>query len=110
MNPLESLDLEGLSKLSPPVLLMLFLNLVGYGLNKNPYVENKFIPVILFILGGILYPFIGILDATQRHPHVHLGIIGMIIGGAAVGANQILRQFKTSNNENENKPENTPKP
>lgn len=104
MNPLESLDLSSLQTMSPPVLFMLFLNLLGYGLAKSPFFDNRFIPVVLFAVGGIVYPFIGILDATQRHPHVHLSIIGFIIGGAAVGANQLLRQFKTSNNENENPP------
>lgn len=104
MNPLESLDLSSLQTMSPPVLVMLFLNLLGYGLAKSPLFDNRFIPVVLFLTGACVYPFIGILDATQRHPHVHLGIIGFIIGGAAVGANQLLRQFKTSNNENENPP------
>lgn len=94
MNPLDSLDLNTLSQLSPPVLLMLFLNLVGFGLNKTDYISNKWIPLILFSLGGILYPMIGIVEASQRHPVIHLAIIGCIIGAAAVGTNQLYRQIK----------------
>lgn len=99
MNPLESLDLNTLSQLSPPVLLMLFLNLVGFGLTKTPVIDNKWIPILLFLLGGFLYPFIGIVEASQRHPTVHLAIIGSIIGGAAVGTNQVFRQIKTPKEE-----------
>lgn len=99
MNPLESLDLNTLSQLSPPVLLMLFLNLIGFALNKSPFIDNKYIPLLLPITGGILYPFIGTIEATQRHPSVHLAIIGCIIGGAAVGTNQLYRQFKGDNTQ-----------
>lgn len=99
MNPLESLDLNTLSQLSPPVLLMLFLNLVGVGLNKSPIIDNKYIPLVLPITGGIVYPFIGIIEATQRHPIVHLAIIGCIIGAGAVGTNQLYRQFKGDNTQ-----------
>lgn len=99
MNPLDSLDLNTLGQLSPPVLLMLFLNLVGYGLSKAPVLDNKWIPLILPILGGIVYPFIGTIEASQRHPTVHLAIIGCIIGGAAVGTNQLFRQLKGDSNQ-----------
>lgn len=103
---LENLDLDSITKLSPPVLLMFFLNMVGYALNKSP-IDNKYIPIIMFVLGGIIYPFIGMIEASQRHPAVHLGIIGCCIGGAAVGANQVLRQLK---NTNEDKTTSIPQP
>ena len=53
----------------------------------------------MFVLGGAIYPFIGMIEASQRHPIVHLVIIGCCIGGAAVGANQLIRQLKGQKDE-----------
>lgn len=88
-------SLDDLAKLSPTVILILFLNIVGFSLKKSP-LDNRYIPIVLMVLGSIAYNFIGLeaLKPGTRYPHVTLTMLGAIIGFASVGLNQAYRQFK----------------
>lgn len=80
---------------SPPVALALALNVVGLALKKAP-VPNWIIPLVLPVLGALLYPFIaeaGKVNFECRNPDVLLGVHGAMIGAGSVGINQMLRQF-----------------
>lgn len=103
---MEAFNIDDIAKLSPPVLLAMFLNVIGLMFSKTPIFDNKYIPLTLTALGAILYPFIGTPEATINHPQVKLAILGALIGAASVGLNQVLRQLKTSPTDNSN---NTPK-
>lgn len=82
-----------IESLAPPVLLVLLCNLIGWIANSFPGFNNKYIPVLLFFTGAIIYPFIGTVDANVRNYNVRMVVIGACIGGAAVGTNQVFRQF-----------------
>ena len=96
---MEIPSVTDIETLAPPVLLVLFCNLIGWIASSFPGFNNRYIPVLLFLTGAIVYPFIGTLDATTRHSNIKMIIIGACIGGAAVGTNQLFRQFM---NKNEN--------
>lgn len=84
--------LESVGKLSPPVLLVLAFNVLGAILRKVNYFPNKYIPLLLFSAGGVIYPFIGTPQVGIQYPTVNLVMIGCFLGGAAVGLNQLARQ------------------
>lgn len=88
---MEIPNIEDIGKLSAPVLLVLFCNIVGVVINKTPIIENKYIPLLMFFLGALIYPFLGTETANQGV--VRQIVIGACIGGAAVGTNQLVRQF-----------------
>lgn len=87
--------LDSLLDLSPPVALLAALNAFGYALKKSP-LQNWIIPIALPILGGVLYPLISEtarVSHSVNNPTVFNGVIGFLIGSAATGFNQALRQF-----------------
>lgn len=87
-------NVTDIETLAPPVLLVLFCNFIGWIAGTIPSFNNKYIPVLMFVVGATVYPFIGTVDAvTIRHSNVKMIVIGACIGGAAVGTNQIFRQF-----------------
>jgi len=87
-------EINDIKELSAPVLLALFLNVVGVMVSRTA-IDNKYIPMILMLLGGVLYPFIETSEAvsTLRYPMVKEFVIGVCVGGLSVGLNQAVRQF-----------------
>ena len=96
---MELPNVTDIETLAPPVLLVLFCNFIGWIAGTLPLFNNRYIPLLMFSIGAGVYPFIGTLDATNRHSNVKMFIIGACIGGAAVGTNQVFRQFFNKYNE-----------
>lgn len=100
--------MEDILKLSVPVFLLVFLNVVGWIVKSATNLNNKHIPLILAFLGAILLP---VLLYFEPGDYKEMGnfqpkafLLGFIIGGAAVGANQLIRQYLP------NYPQPTPQP
>lgn len=105
------MDFDTIMHMSPPVLLSLALNAVGIFLKKSP-IPDWLIPFALIAIGAITYPLIadtGDVNPKVHNPVIYLAVIGSLIGGASVGANQALRQF-LGRNDDKNPPANTPSP
>lgn len=88
-------ELEELLKLSPPVILVLSLNILGVGLKKSP-IPNWTIPIVLSLVGLFVYPYIaetGSVGFEVRNPDVLLAVYGFALGAASVGLNQVFRQI-----------------
>lgn len=84
---------------SPPVLLMLVLNGLGYVLKALEKVPNRIIPVILVVAGTVIYPFIGEWSSTvkaARFPAALMACYGFGIGLSAIGAYEGIRTLLTS--------------
>lgn len=60
MNPLDYLDsfIVDILALKGPKLLIVFLIVLGYGLQAVPIFPNKYIPRVVLVLGILLSPFI----------------------------------------------------
>ena len=89
-------DIEELLKLSPPVILVLCLNILGVGLKKTPMLPNWIIPIILSLTGLVVYPYIaetGSVAFQVRNPDVLLAVYGFALGAASVGLHQVFRQI-----------------
>ena len=72
---------------SNPVLLTLFLTALGWAIKTTPYVENKWIPMLLCLISTLSYsPLVG--SWTFKN-----AILGFCIGAGAVGCNQMFRQI-----------------
>jgi hypothetical protein len=76
-----------LLELSPPILLALALNLVGYALRQSP-VPNWLIPFLLMLIGAGTAPFLFTGPGTMAQRILQ----GLVLGGFAVGLNQAWRQ------------------
>lgn len=83
--------------LNNPMLLIVFLNMVGFLIKKSP-INDTFIPLILVILGAIIYPLL--VDKTI--PLVKAIMFGALFGGTSIGVNQLYRQAGNLFNENKN--------
>lgn len=79
-------DLTSIVGASPAVALMLALNAVGFGLKKIRQFPNTAIPLLLILLGGVAFIFIGNFGhPPPLYPKPLLFIYGVGIGFAAVG-------------------------
>lgn len=79
-------DLTSIVGASPAVALMLALNAVGFGLKKIKQFPNTAIPLLLILLGGVAFVFIGNFGhPPPLYPKPLLFIYGVGIGFAAVG-------------------------
>lgn len=91
-----------LIQLSPILLVMFALNVLGKGLKSAAWIPDKVIPLVLPIVGGIAYPFVGKLQPLPFLDKVTPGTdltvlyvaVGIGCGGLAVWGNQLWRQFK----------------
>jgi hypothetical protein len=81
--------LNDLLQLSPPLLLALALNLIGYALRASP-IPNWTIPFLLMSAGGVAGPYI-LADGDALLAERVLR--GVVLGGFAVGLNQAWRQL-----------------
>jgi hypothetical protein len=97
------------TELSPPVLLAVVLNALGFALKKSP-MPDWVIPLFLPTLGAAAFPFIaevGKVSYQVQNPIVFNCIIGAALGFGAVGINQAFRQFldrKTDTKDDADKP------
>lgn len=90
-----SLDLDQITQLSPPVVLVLALWVLGVALKKSPW-SDWLIPFALPVAGAILFPLIaetGSVSYSVKSPTVFNGIIGFFLGGASVCFDQQIWQF-----------------
>lgn len=86
-------------KWSPPVLLVLALNILGMGLKNLTPISNKFIPLLLPLVGAVVYTGLGEAVplpyiAKLSHPWIVYSIIGFIAGGVAVWGHQLIVNLK----------------
>lgn len=91
---------EQLLKLSPPVLLAVFLNVIGFSLKKVPWLPGWSIPLLLIAAGAGMFPYIADQASVSyqvENPAVFNGIIGGCIGGLAVGLHQAVSGFMKRN-------------
>jgi uncharacterized membrane protein YqaE (UPF0057 family) len=95
---MDTIDLTDIDKISTPVLLALFLNIVGVFL-KQSFINNKWIPLALLMLGGIVNVFLGLAPIGINHPKIYLLVQGVCIGGLAIGLNQAFRQLTKDKND-----------
>lgn len=93
---------DTLQKISPMGALFIVCNVLGFVLKKADRFNDKYIPLVLFLFGGVVNPFIAntaIVPWDVAYPVVYHALIGLGIGGAAVGGNQVLRQLLGYYNE-----------
>lgn len=78
-------DMTSIIGATPAVALMIVLNGLGFILKAIPQIPNKVIPLILFVVGGAVYPFIGNYEAATKLPAPLLVVYGCGIALAAIG-------------------------
>lgn len=90
-------DLSALVELSPMMLLWLFINgLMWVVRNKVAAIDNKHIPIMAMVIGAACYPLMadpGKAIFTVRCPICLQVFQGAVLGLAAVGTNQLFRQY-----------------
>lgn len=90
-----------LIQMSPILLVMFALNVIGKGIKSTSWIPDRLIPLILPILGGMVYPFVGKYQPLPFLDKVPAGsdltvlyvMVGIGCGGLAVWGNQLLRQW-----------------
>lgn len=86
---------DNITQLSPPAALAAALWVVGNAIKKSRF-ENWLIPFVLPLLGALAFPFIAEtanVNYQVRSPMLFNGLIGMAIGGAATGLDQMFGQW-----------------
>jgi hypothetical protein len=79
--------------MGPAALLLAALNVLGFAL-KSSAMPNRFIPAMLLVVGGAVYPYVAdYTTLTSNNPTVLAVLYGICIGGAAVGVHQAVRGF-----------------
>lgn len=87
----------GLLDASPPFLLGFCLWVLGVFMRKVPFIQNWSIPFVLAGVGGLVYPFVaevGKVSYNVRSPWMLNALIGFGIGGGAVMADQMKKQWQ----------------
>lgn len=87
----------GLLDASPPFLLGFALWFLGLIMSKVPFIQNWSIPFVLAGVGGLVYPFVaevGKVSYNVRSPWMLNALIGFGIGGGAVMADQMKKQWQ----------------
>lgn len=90
------IDFDQLLQLKAPLLIVLGLNCVMFILKRIPFVPDWLIPTFSFIGGGIAYPLFsspGDVPFTSRCPLCVQTFFGLILGFAAVGGHQQVKQI-----------------
>lgn len=104
------IDLNSILGASPAIALMLVLNGIGMALKAIPQISNKLIPLILLVLGGGGYPFIGNIGAATHTPAPLLVVYGCGIALAAVGLVESKRTLLEPSSPAVPQPQPTTKP
>lgn len=60
-------------------LIILFLNALGYGLKRVPFLPNRSIPLALMLAGALLMMFLAPVP-PGRNPLLLLGLMGFLFG------------------------------
>ena len=84
--------LNELLQLSPPVALLIAINMLGYALKRSP-VRSDLIPFIALTAGAVAYPFVARDNPVAANSLGMNVIIGFCIGGASVGLHQGVRSI-----------------
>ena len=95
---MENITMFGIAGL--PAILILCL-LIGLAAKNAKFINDKWIPVICGVSGGIL-GIIGmnIIPGFPANDYISAAAVGAVSGLAATGAHQVFKQFtKTDNNE-----------
>ena len=75
------------------LILVPVIGILGYGIKNTALIADKYIPIILITVGGLL----GLAMAIQLNQGVFDGIIqGILCGGLAIGINQVPKQLSKS--------------
>lgn len=102
MDLTDILDPSAILKMSPPVLLLAGLNLVGWVVKQTPLARWT-IPCLLLLLGAAVWPFMGDwrkIGFDVPYPVVMMVFQGLCIGGGAVGIHQGIKQWLSHRQEN----------
>lgn len=86
---------ERIIQLSPPALVTIALIGIGWVIRQSA-IANQFIPLILLVLGAVIYPMVAEVGKVSYHvtyPLALNALIGACLGLGAVGANQLYRQL-----------------
>lgn len=97
------IDLNTLLNIAPPAILMIVLNGIGFCLKKANFFPNRIIPIMLLLLGGASYPFVGEYSprvAAARFPVALMVVYGIGIGLAAVGSFESAKTLLEKKNNN----------
>lgn len=91
-------------KWTPPLLLVLALNIFGRGLKSADVIPNRLIPLILPAVGAVVYTGLGAAVplpyiALLKHPWIAYAVIGFIAGGVAVWGHQLITNLKPQNGQ-----------
>jgi len=87
--------INNITQLSPILALFIFLVFVGTYIKRSP-IPDWYIPIIIFLSGMVIYPFIaeiGGLKYNVPNPLMLKAIFGGIVGGASIGAHQLVKQW-----------------
>lgn len=82
-----NIDISELETIGLPLLLVLFLNGIGWLAKESP-IPNRYIPHLLCLLGGIIYPAVydyGKMIINTKYQWLVASIYGCLIGLSAVG-------------------------
>jgi hypothetical protein len=72
------------------ILIVAALNVLGWSLKVVPYVQNRFIPLIVIASGSLLNMLLDDGVAGNRNPYLLLGLQGMLLGFAAWAVHAVL--------------------
>lgn len=88
--------LKNLFDVTPPVGLVVFLNVFFFLCKKSPLFPAKYIPWISFLCGGMIYPLIsepGKTGFAVHSPLLAQIIMGLTLGGTAVAMHQAKKNI-----------------
>ncbi|MER0279712.1 phage holin family protein [Clostridioides difficile] len=72
------------------LLLVVALNVLGFGFKKYKQLDNKYIPVILLVIGIVFSIWMLGFNPSSI-------LQGILCWGVAIGANQVYKQLKEEN-------------
>lgn len=90
---MDIIDINTLFKAPPTILVILFLNALGWLLKQTPRINNEYIPAALAVTGSIIVcVFFGL--------SINSVVIGFIAGASSVGFHQVVKQYLDSKEGN----------
>lgn len=86
--------MEDFSAVSPPVLVTMLLNAVGFIISKTGLSTN-YIPMILPVVGGVTYPLLARVEVSNLNSTALNVVYGILFGASAVGLHQFVKKVNT---------------